>query len=102
MNDEASGHSTDPSLSPPSPGATLASARHGARLSIAELSQRTKISSEILRAIEEDRFEILPAVRVYIRGFIRAFAGEVGLEPDEITAHYLDAWQRWADARNPD
>lgn len=87
--------STNPSLTPPSPGQMLAGARQGRSLSIAELSQRTKISASILRAIEEDRYDALPQVRVYVRGFVRTFAGAVGLDPDEVAAHYLDAWHRW-------
>jgi cytoskeletal protein RodZ len=84
---------TDPVLAPPSPGQQLTAARNARHLSIDELSQRTKISTSILRAIEEDRYEALPRVRVYVRGFIRSFAVAVGIEPDPITAQFLDAWE---------
>jgi len=87
--------STNPSLTPPSPGQMLAGARNGRSLSIDELSHRTKISASILRALEEDRYDALPRVRVYVLGFVRSFANAVGLDPDETAAHYLDAWHRW-------
>lgn len=86
---------TNPALEPPSPGHALATARHRCSLSITELAQRTKIRGPVLRALEEDRYADLPPARVYVRGFVRTFAIAVGLEPDEITAHYLEAWQRW-------
>lgn len=85
---------TNPAPSPPSAGQLLAEARNARHLSIAELSQRTKISSSILRAIEEDRHDALPRVRVYIRGFVRSFATAVGLEPEPVMAQFLEAWER--------
>ena len=90
---------TNPGLTPPSPGQQLTAARNARHLSIDELSQRTKIRGSILRAIEEDRYEALPRVRVYVRGFVQSFAAAVGMEPDPITAQFLDAWEH---AQRPD
>jgi len=92
---------TNPAPPPPSPGRALAEARNQHNLSIAELTQRTKIRGPILRALEEDRYDDLPEARVYIRGFVRSFAGAVGLDADELAARYLEAWQRHIEARGP-
>lgn len=78
------------------PGTQLARARTEVSISIAELSQRTKISGSTLRALEEERFADLPNARVYVRGFVRAFALEVGLEPQELVSSYLKRWEAWA------
>jgi len=43
-----------------------------------------------LEAIEEDRFDELPAP-VYARGFIRNYARLVGLDPDDVVAAYAAA-----------
>lgn len=85
---------TNPGLMPPSPGQQLSGARKAQHLSVDELSQRTKIRASILRAIEEDRYEALPRVRVYVRGFIRSFATSVGIDPDPITEEFLQAWEQ--------
>ncbi|HJL42671.1 MAG TPA: helix-turn-helix transcriptional regulator [Myxococcales bacterium LLY-WYZ-16_1] len=79
-----------------SPGTRLARARTEQSISIAELSQRTRISAGTLRALEEERFADVPNARVYVRGFVRAFAQEVGLDPDETTKAYLEKWETWA------
>lgn len=51
-------------------------------IDLEEIHNRTKISLAYLRAIEEGRFAQLP--HTYVRLFIRAYAVEVGADPDEI------------------
>ena len=41
---------------------------------------RTKISVRLLRAMENNAFDVLPP-GIFIRGFLRAYAREVGLDP---------------------
>ncbi|MTI94496.1 MAG: helix-turn-helix domain-containing protein [Firmicutes bacterium] len=61
----------------------LIEARKRANLSLEDLQQRTKISLRQLQALENGEWEqIGPAV--YIRGFIRRYAQEVGLDPDTL------------------
>jgi cytoskeletal protein RodZ len=45
-----------------------------------------------LEALEEDRFEVLPAP-VFAKGFLRQYARFVGLDPDDVVNHYLAASQ---------
>ncbi len=70
-------------------GERLRLAREGAGLSLDDLSARTKIQIPILEAMERDSFERVPG-GLFVRGFLRAYAREVGLEPEAIVADYLD------------
>jgi cytoskeleton protein RodZ len=69
-------------------GATLQRARQANRLTLEQLSRTTKISVSNLRALEANDFERLPA-SIYTRGFLRAYAREVGLDPEETVEQYL-------------
>jgi cytoskeleton protein RodZ len=68
-------------------GAELRQARTARKLSLADLSARTKINQSILRAIEENRFDRVPG-GLFTRGYLRAFAHEVHLDPEAIVAKY--------------
>ena len=51
-------------------------------INLEEIHNRTKINLSYLEAIEEGRFDLLP--HTYIRLFVRAYATEIGANPDEI------------------
>ncbi|HUO83928.1 MAG TPA: RodZ domain-containing protein [Thermoanaerobaculia bacterium] len=57
-------------------------------ITIREISDRTKISGRFLEAIERDDHGSLPAP-VFTRGFLREYARELGLDPDEIVSRYM-------------
>jgi cytoskeletal protein RodZ len=69
-------------------GAILQSARERRGLSLDELARRTKISVRVLRAIESNAFDMVPQ-GIFIRGFLRAYAREVGLDPTATVEQYL-------------
>jgi cytoskeleton protein RodZ len=69
-------------------GAELAEARQSLGLSLDEVSARTKINVERLSAIEQMDTAQLPSL-VYLKGFLRAYAVEVQLDPDDIAQRYL-------------
>lgn len=69
-------------------GATLRRARNQKGLTLDQLSRATKIGLSKLQALEDNDFERLPAV-VYTRGFLRAYAREVGLDPEATVEQYL-------------
>jgi len=50
-------------------------------ITLEEISERTKINLRFLKAIEEGNFDILP--ETYMRLFLRAYAIEIGIDPDE-------------------
>jgi hypothetical protein len=70
-------------------GTDLRHAREQAGLSLLDLSSRTKIRVTLLEAIEREQFEQLPA-GLLMRGHLRAYAREVGLDPEAIVRQYAD------------
>ncbi len=60
-------------------GSSLREARERQGLDVAEMEQRTKIRGKYLRALEEERFELLPA-ETYVKGFLRTYAEALGLD----------------------
>lgn len=65
----------------------LRAAREQAGLSIDDIAATTKIRHTALQAIERGEFERLPG-DFYARAFLRAYAREVHLPPDEIVHDY--------------
>jgi hypothetical protein len=68
-------------------GSSLRDARLRQGLDFPELEERTKIRSKYLRALEEERFDILPAP-TYVRGFLRAYADALGLDGQPFVDEY--------------
>lgn len=63
-------------------------ARESKDLSFDDISNVTKISSRMLKAIEDERFDLLPG-GVFNKGFIRAYAKHLGLNDEEAISDYL-------------
>ncbi len=55
-----------------------------------DIAGATKIGTRMLRALEEEHFEILPG-GIFNKGFVRAYAKYLGLNEDEAVADYLAA-----------
>jgi cytoskeleton protein RodZ len=70
-------------------GTTLRNAREQRSLSIEELSATTRITLRFLRALEDNAFDTLPS-GIFVRGFIRSYAREVGLDPEEMVMQFLE------------
>ena len=68
-------------------GATLREARLRQNLDFPELEERTKIRPKYLRALEDERFDILPAP-TYVRGFLRSYAESLGLDGQPFVDEY--------------
>ena len=75
-------------------GLELRQARERLGLSLQTISTITKISTRILQAIEACDGERLPAP-VYIRGFVKSYAAEVGLNPDDTMRRYLAQFEEY-------
>jgi cytoskeletal protein RodZ len=54
------------------------------------ISNTTKISTRMLRALEDEHFDQLPG-GVFNKGFVRAYARQIGLNEEEAVADYLTA-----------
>jgi cytoskeletal protein RodZ len=73
---------------PGSFGEWLRRQREMREISLRDIADRTKISLRYLEAMEEDRFDVLPAP-IFAKGFLREYARYVGLSPDEVVNHWL-------------
>jgi cytoskeletal protein RodZ len=63
-------------------------AREAKGISLDDVSNVTKISSRMLQAIEQERFDQLPG-GVFNKGFIRAYAKHLGLNDEVAVTDYL-------------
>ncbi len=61
--------------------------RSDRRISLSEVSRATKIRVKYLEAIEEGAYDRLPA-EVYVKGFLRSYAGYLGVPEDAILKLY--------------
>jgi cytoskeletal protein RodZ len=68
-------------------GESLAEARRQAGLTVAEVSQRTRIRESIIRAIEQDDYSACGG-DFYARGHIRSIARVVGADPGPLIREY--------------
>jgi len=69
-------------------GLDLKTLRQALGISFEEMFEKTRIGLEILRVIEGDQFEALPPP-TYLKGFLKAYAGVLGLAAEEVVAGYL-------------
>jgi hypothetical protein len=81
-------------------GDLLRQIRESQHLSLRDIADRTRISVASLAALESERFEDLPNARVYVRGFIRCVAVEMGLDREHVSRTYLPRWQAWYEAQH--
>jgi cytoskeleton protein RodZ len=69
-------------------GAELRRAREARGLSIESLAATTRIQPRVLDGIERNDLSVIPP-RPYARGFVAAYAREVGLKPDDTARDYF-------------
>ncbi len=70
-----------------SPGKFLRKERETKNISLEEISKFTKVKEHYLKAIEEDRYELLPAIP-YVKGFLNVYARYLTLNPKDIVLQY--------------
>lgn len=68
-------------------GSRLRQLRRERGLSVEELAARTRIAARILRSIEQDDFDAVPS-GIFLRGYLRACAREVGLDAEALVEQY--------------
>jgi transcriptional regulator with XRE-family HTH domain len=71
-------------------GSSLREARQRRGLELSEIERHTRIRSRYLRALEEERFDLLPGA-AYAKGFLRTYADYLGLDADRFVAEL--AWR---------
>jgi hypothetical protein len=86
---ERGGIKTDSPLSAKAvTGAHLRNIRIAKGATLDEISAATKVKKSYLEAIESDNPQRFPAP-VFMKGFLKAYAKALGLNPDEISEKYL-------------
>ena len=88
----------EPAPQAPPDVAWLREAREHKALTLDALASITKITPKYLRALEAGAIDQLPPT-FFTRGFVKAYAKEVGLDPDQTAKRYL---QQIAPAGAPD
>jgi flagellar biosynthesis protein FlhG len=75
-------------------GPLLRKIRESMGIELTDISARTKISVSYLVAIEEERFNDVPAF-VYLRGFVTEIAKFLKLDVTQVTRTYLRRYRTW-------
>lgn len=68
-------------------GEKLSALRRERGKSLPDIESATKIMGRMLSALENDRWDELPAP-VYVRGYIRSYAQALGVDPEPLLAEY--------------
>lgn len=68
-------------------GKFLKSQRESKKISLREVSKNTRVREPILKAIEEDKHELLPPA-TYVKGFLLAYARYLRLDLNDILLRY--------------
>ncbi len=75
----------EPFFSSDTAGKKLAAAREGWGLSVQEVADNLNLGVNIIEAVEADEYDKLPG-STFARGYIRAYANLLRLDPDELIA----------------
>lgn len=75
-----------------SSGAKLRVAREGKGMSLEQVAKETLLTSRYLKALEADDYDTLPGT-TFVRGYLRRYAGVVGVSADELVAEFDVIWQ---------
>jgi cytoskeleton protein RodZ len=68
-------------------GAYLSQERKRRNISLADVAKATRIAPQYLEALERDEFHAFPA-SIFIRGFLRTYSVQIGLDPKEVLRMY--------------
>ncbi|MFP8880028.1 MAG: helix-turn-helix domain-containing protein [Myxococcota bacterium] len=79
-------------------GARLRRCRLRCGIELEEIAGVTKINNGYLHAIEEERFGDLPS-KVYVRGFVTAFASTLGLDTKTVATSYMKLYHEGEENR---
>ncbi|NCW27480.1 MAG: hypothetical protein EBV83_04180 [Verrucomicrobia bacterium] len=76
-----------PSSNQASVGGQLSAARTRLGWTVEEAAARTRLHLNVIRNLEANRFEKLPS-QAYVRGFLRIYSRELGLDPKSILKQF--------------
>jgi len=67
-----------------SAGELLRGTRESKKLSLADVQRETRMSSQVLKALEQDDFAAFES-DIYLKGFLKSYAKYLGLDPEEVS-----------------
>lgn len=70
-----------------SPGRQLRAAREALGKTTSEMARATRITVQQINGLEADKYDCIPAP-MYVRGFMKLYAQELGLAPEPLLAKY--------------
>ncbi len=79
-------------------GARLKEYRESIKIPLQEIANKTRINITYFEFLEKERYEALPPP-VYLRGYIKQYAGLLGLEPDAVADRIIDLVRKAAAGR---
>jgi cytoskeleton protein RodZ len=59
-------------------------------VSLDEIAESTKIGTRLLKALEDEQFDLLPG-GIFNKGFVRAYAKYLGMDEEQAVADYMQA-----------
>jgi len=84
-----------------SPGKRLKAERESQNLSLKQVSESTKIRAHLLKAIEEDQYELISSP-VYVKGFLEAYSRYLGLDPNDVVLQYQNYLEHKTLSKRPE
>ena len=87
-------------MTPQAFGQKLRREREKKRISIDQLATRTKVGPGLLRSLEAGDCARWPG-GIYSRGYIRAYAAAVGLDPEHTVAMFVECYPAFAPPVDP-
>jgi cytoskeletal protein RodZ len=84
-------------MTPQSFGGQLRKLREQRRVTLEVIEKRTKVSIALLRSLEEGGCEGWPG-GIYSRGYVRAYAEAIGVDPDHVLAAFVECYPAFAPA----
>ena len=69
-------------------GARMRRAREAQGVSLRQIAETTKLSVRALEALERNDISLLPG-GIFSRAFVRAYAGEIGIDPEQTVREFI-------------
>jgi cytoskeletal protein RodZ len=82
-------------------GQQLRRHRDKRRITLQTVAAQTKVSAGFYKALENGECDRWPG-GIYSRGFVRAYASAVGLDPEETVARFAECYPEFAPVPHPD
>jgi len=79
-------------------GPALRRVRERLGIDLIEISKQLKLRTELLKALEEERFEALPE-EIYFKTHLKSIAACLDLKPGKVVEDYLGRFREWKRAR---